>query len=123
MLSVIFMTLSCSPTDPDQAVNARSEPSQFRLAFAVTDFSIGPNRLAFGMIESGIGPIKNKSLMLLVPTQIVDPTMSHDNVAYPGRHIELRTEMRIHTVIESISITAPTMWYKTITLAAEYLSQ
>ena len=58
------MTLSCSPTDPDQADNARSEPSQFRLAFAVTDFSIGPNRLAFGMIESGIGPIKNKSLIV-----------------------------------------------------------
>ena len=72
------MTLSCSPTDPDQADNARSEPSQFRLAFAVTDFSIGPNRLAFGMIESGIGPIKNKSL--IVKTYYLDGASPDDPV-------------------------------------------
>ena len=77
-MSVIFVTLSCSPTDPDQADIARSEPSQFRLAFAVTDFSIGTNRLAFGMIESGVGPIKNKSL--IVKTYYLDGAGPDDPV-------------------------------------------
>ena len=77
-MSFIFITLSCSPTDPDQADIASSEPSQFRLAFAVTDFSIGTNRLAFGMIESGVGPIKNKSL--IVKTYYLDGAGPDDPV-------------------------------------------
>jgi hypothetical protein len=61
--------------------------------------------------------------MLLDPTQIVDPMMSHDNVAYPGSYIELKTEMRIYNVIEPISVTAPTMCYTTRPLVPKYLSQ
>ena len=61
---MIFVALSCSQTNPELAEIPRSESSQFRLAFAVTDLSVGTNRLAFGVIESGVGPIKNKSLIV-----------------------------------------------------------
>ena len=65
LLSMALLNLSCS-----QEINSKtnspkeSSSAKTRIALAVSDLSIGTHRLAFGIIEAGIGPIKNDEIKL-----------------------------------------------------------
>ena len=61
----LFLSISCvqaagSGTD----IATESIATKTRIALAVSDLSIGTHRLAFGIIEPGIGPIKNDEVRL-----------------------------------------------------------
>ena len=65
LLSMALLNLSCS-----QEINSKtnipkeSSSAKTRIALAVSDLSIGTHRLAFGIIEPGIGSIKNDEVKL-----------------------------------------------------------
>ena len=58
-LVLCFAMLACTQTKSQTLDSSGTESTQFRLAFAVTDLSVGTNRLAFGIIESGEGPVRD----------------------------------------------------------------
>ena len=62
-LSVVLATLGCSSMD-ENPIEKNIAPADLRIALAVTDLNLGKNRIAFGVIEPGIGPIKNADVVL-----------------------------------------------------------
>ena len=65
LLSVTLLNLSCSQeVDTDTNPSKESNAAKTRIALAVSDLSIGTHRLAFGIIEPGIGSIKNDVVKL-----------------------------------------------------------
>ena len=65
LLSVTLLNLSCSQeVDTDTNPSKESNSAKTRIALAVSDLSIGTHRLAFGIIEPGIGSIKNDEVKL-----------------------------------------------------------
>ena len=69
-VSFIFLTLlsvSCSQkANNNSEISPNESPSiqKARIAFAVSDLSVGTHRLAFGIIEPGIGAVKNEEVKL-----------------------------------------------------------
>lgn len=64
ILAMSLVTTSCSDILNRQSKESYKTDETLRVALAVTDISVGYNRLAFGVIEKGIGPIRNESVTL-----------------------------------------------------------
>ncbi len=62
-LSVVLATLGCSSMQKNP-IEKNIAPADLRIALSVTDLNLGKNRIAFGVIEPGVGPIKNASVVL-----------------------------------------------------------
>ena len=61
------MSVSCSQNaNNNSEISPNESPSiqKARIAFAVSDLSVGTHRLAFGIIEPGIGAVKNEEVKL-----------------------------------------------------------
>lgn len=60
-----------APTAAPEQLASPAPQSQLQLAFATTDYSVGSNRLAFGIIDSEEGPIRDATVE--VQTFILSP--------------------------------------------------
>ncbi len=64
---LILLSISCSQNvsnDSEISLNETPSIQKARIAFAVSDLSVGTHRLAFGIIEPGIGAVKNEEVKL-----------------------------------------------------------
>ena len=64
---LILLSVSCSQNvsnDSEISLNETPSIQKARIAFAVSDLSVGTHRLAFGIIEPGIGAVKNEEVKL-----------------------------------------------------------
>ena len=65
LLSLTLLNLSCGQeVETNANLSQESDFPKARIALAVSDLSIGTHRLAFGIIEPGIGSIKNDAVKL-----------------------------------------------------------
>lgn len=55
-------TVVSAPDAPQQVTTPASPQSHVQLAFATTDYGVGENRIAFGLIDSEDGPIRDASV-------------------------------------------------------------
>ncbi len=62
-LSIVLATLGCSSIE-ENPIEKNIAPADLRIALAVTDLNLGKNRIAFGVIEPGIGPIQDADVIL-----------------------------------------------------------
>jgi len=63
----MLLSVSCSQNaNNNSEISPNETPSsqKARIAFAVSDLSVGTHRLAFGIIEPGIGAVKNEEVKL-----------------------------------------------------------
>ena len=64
---LILLSVSCSQNVNNNSEISPNETHSFqkaRIAFAVSDLSVGTHRLAFGILEPGIGAVKNEEVKL-----------------------------------------------------------
>ena len=64
---LMLLSVSCSQNaNNNSEISPNETPSsqKARIAFAVSDLSVGTHRLAFGIIEPGIGAVKNEEVKL-----------------------------------------------------------
>ena len=65
LLFLTLLNLSCGQeVETNANLSQESDFPKARIALAVSDLSIGTHRLAFGIIEPGIGSIKNDAVKL-----------------------------------------------------------
>ena len=62
-LSIVLATLGCSSIQ-ENPIEKNIAPADLRIALAVTDLNLGKNRIAFGVIEPGGGPIEDADVIL-----------------------------------------------------------
>ena len=62
-LSIVLATLRCSSIQ-ENPIEKNIAPADLRIALAVTDLNLGKNRIAFGVIEPGGGPIEDADVIL-----------------------------------------------------------
>lgn len=72
LLSLAFAACGGSSTEPDPtpaatveaSASSASEAPQLAVALASTDLAVGENRVSFGVIQQGTGPIKNAEVQV-----------------------------------------------------------
>lgn len=61
----VAITPGAAPTDvPEQIASPVPQKPRLQMAFATTDYGVGRNRLAFGLIDNEDGPIRDASVEL-----------------------------------------------------------
>ena len=63
-LAIFIIATGCSNIPDRQSKKPYKIDEHLRIALAVTDISVGDNRLAFGIIDRGIGPVQNELINL-----------------------------------------------------------
>ena len=64
---VIFALIACASSTPPQPASSptpSTEPETLRLALASSDLAAGTNRVVFGVIDDGVGPVSDANVVI-----------------------------------------------------------